>query len=160
MNMARLVVAASLTGETLTASCPLCGVLNSVALDTEGMYTRTKHSCEHLKHAVGDRNELVFVGKAQLPKTTPGPWFRRVWPMENAVDGCVAVVTDSRGHNLMESCTYGKNERAGNNMRLAAAAPELYEALAEIVLEATKSRQLSNATVQKALNVLRKAVAQ
>ena len=66
-------------------------------------------------------------------KHTPGPWFARKWNNPRLADGFVTVITDSRGHGLVEFLQKGQNAKNDANARLIAASPTMGKKLADTV---------------------------
>lgn len=57
------------------------------------------------------------------PKHTPAPWKVAKWEDESLADGFATVITDSRGHGLVEFLQFGENEKVKANAELIANAP-------------------------------------
>jgi hypothetical protein len=65
-------------------------------------------------------------------KHTPGPYKIAKWIRANCVDGFVTVITDSRGHGIVEFLQKGENKKVMANAKLFKAAPDLLETLKQI----------------------------
>jgi len=66
-------------------------------------------------------------------KHTKGPWVARKWKRPKFADGFVTVVTDNRGHGLVEFLQKGKNAKVEANARLIASAPTMLKKLVDTV---------------------------
>jgi|WetSurMetagenome_2_1015567.scaffolds.fasta_scaffold14611_1 hypothetical protein len=62
-------------------------------------------------------------------KPTPGEWKIARWKDRSKVDGFSTVITDSRGHGIVQFLQFGKNPKVEANAQAIRAVPELFELL-------------------------------